>query len=213
MDQIADFLPGIVLAYAAFLISIMSPGPNILAIIGTSMSVGRKSGTALAVGVAAGSFCWALLTVLGISTLIASYASALIVIKTAGGLYLLWLAYKSFRAAATSHNIEAKALSGSGRTLFGYWLRGLTVQMTNPKAALAWIAIVSLGIQANAPVWVGFAIVIGTAGLSLVIHYLYAVAFSTQKMVRIYGAARRWIQGTLGIFFCFAGIKLLASRP
>ena len=31
MDQIITYLPGVMLAYAAFLLGIMSPGPNILA--------------------------------------------------------------------------------------------------------------------------------------------------------------------------------------
>lgn len=212
MDQIALYLPGIILAYSAFLISIMSPGPNVLAVIGTSMGVGRSSGLALALGVSAGSFCWAMATALGLSALLASYAAALIVIKIAGGLYLLWLAYKSFRAAASTHDIEATRLAGPELRPSGYFLRGLIIQMTNPKAALAWIAIISLGIQAGAPVWVSLAIVIGTGTLSVLIHCLYAVAFSTPAMVRLYGSARRWIQGALGLFFGAAGIKLLASR-
>ncbi len=213
MDQISLYLPGIILAYSAFLISIMSPGPNVLAIIGTSMSVGRPSGTALALGVAAGSFSWAMATALGLSALLASYAAALVVIKVAGGLYLLWLAYRSFRAAASAHDIAATTLAGPELRPSGYFLRGLTIQMTNPKAALAWIAIISLGIQADAPVWVSFAIVAGTSVLSVAIHCLYAAAFSTGTMVRVYGSARRWIQGALGIFFGVAGLKLLASRP
>ena len=84
--------------------------------------------------------------------------------------------------------------------------------MTNPKAALAWIAILSLGLQANAPSWVGISLVIGTSLLSLLIHLLYAMAFSTQVMIRAYGRARRWIQGALGTLFAIAGIKLLLSR-
>ncbi len=212
MDQVFIYLPGIVLAYSAFLLAIASPGPNILAVIGTSMSVGRQSGIALALGVAAGSFCWAVLTVVGLSALLTSYAYALIVIKTAGGLYLLWLAYKSFRAAATVYDIEAKALAGSIRSPLGYFARGLTVQMTNPKAALAWIAIMALGLQNNAPLWVGISLVVGTSILSVIIHYVYAVAFSTAAMVRVYSKARRWIQGALGVFFTFAGIRLLTSR-
>ncbi|MEN3378944.1 MAG: hypothetical protein V7604_4299, partial [Hyphomicrobiales bacterium] len=48
--------------------------------------------------------------------------------------------------------------------------------------------------------------------LSIVIHYLYAVAFSTSTMVRVYSKGRRWIQGALGAFFAFAGIRLLTSR-
>ena len=62
-------------------------------------------------------------------------------------------------------------------------LRGLAIQMTNPKAVLAWIAIMSLGMQHDAPLWVVGAIVVGTSALSLAIHYLYAVAFSTPAMV------------------------------
>ena len=84
--------------------------------------------------------------------------------------------------------------------------------MTNPKAALAWIAIISLGLQKGAPLWVGFAIVGGTAILSVIIHCIYAVAFSSPVMVRLYSKARRGIQVTLGAFFAFAGLKLLTSR-
>lgn len=212
MDDLSLYLPGILMAYAAFLLAIASPGPNILAVIGTSMGVNRKSGVALALGVAMGSFSWAVLTVIGLSALLTKYAIALTVIKVFGGLYLLWLAYKSFKSAALAHDIEAKELDGGKRSPFGYAKRGFIIQMTNPKAALAWIAIISLGLTENAPVWVAAAIVIGTFILSVIIHILYAIAFSTPFMVRIYGKARRGIQATLGAFFAFAGIKLLTSR-
>jgi amino acid exporter len=212
MDQISPYLSGIILAYSAFLLAIASPGPNVLAVIGTSMSVGRRFGISLALGVATGSFGWAMLTAAGLSALLASYASALTVIKIAGGFYLLWLAYKSFRSAASAHDIEAKTLSGATRSPSGYFLRGFIVQITNPKAALAWIAIISLGLRENAPIWVAFSIVLGTSILSVIIHCVYAVAFSTAVMVRLYAKARRWIQGVLGAFFTFAGIRLLTSR-
>jgi amino acid exporter len=212
MNELSLYLPGIILAYSAFLLAIASPGPNVLAVIGTSMGVGRSSGIALALGVAAGSLAWGILTAGGLSALIASYASALVVIKIAGGFYLLWLAYKAFRSAASSHEIEATTLAGSIHNPRQYFTRGFTIQMTNPKAALAWIAIMSLGLQANAPIWVAVSIVVGTALLSVIIHCIYAVAFSTSIMVRLYTRARRWIQAALGAFFAFAGIRLLTSR-
>ncbi|MFT6025718.1 MAG: amino acid exporter [Ascidiaceihabitans sp.] len=212
MTNIALYLPGILMAYAAFLLAIASPGPNILAVIGTSMSIGRKSGIALALGVATGSFTWAVLTVIGLSALLSQYAVALIVIKIFGGLYLLWLAYKSFKSAMAKHDIEAKELAGGKRTPFGYAKRGYIIQMTNPKAALAWIAIISLGLTDGAPHWVGLVIVLGTFALSILIHLMYAIAFSTPVMVRIYGKARRGIQGVLGTFFALAGLRLLISR-
>jgi threonine/homoserine/homoserine lactone efflux protein len=180
--------------------------------MGTSMSVGRSQGLTLGLGIATGSFCWAMLTATGLSALLASYAIALTIIKVAGGLYLLWLAYKAARSATSTHDIAATTLSNAPVTALGFFLRGFTIQMTNPKAALAWIAIISLGLQAGAPYWVAAMIVIGTTALSIVIHAIYALAFSSTPMIRLYGKARRVIQGTLSAFFAFAGIKLLTSR-
>lgn len=212
MDQLSAYLPGIILAYSAFLLAIMSPGPNILAVMGTSMSVNRVSGLALALGVAGGSFLWAMLTVIGLTAVIAAFAWALTMIKVAGGLYLLFLAYKSFRSAASAYDVEATKLEGEANRPLQYFGRGFLIQMTNPKAALTWVAIISLGLQDGAPFWVGLLIVGGTTVLSVIIHCIYAIAFSTPAMVRIYSRARRWIQGALGAFFAFAGIKLLTSR-
>ncbi len=212
MENFSDFLPGILLAYAAFLLGIMSPGPNVLAVMGTSMAKGRNSGVALALGVAFGSLAWASLTVAGLSALLAAYASALIFIKIFGGLFLLWLAFKAFKSAASSHELEQQELAGGKRTPMGYFLRGFVVQMTNPKAALAWIAIISLGLGPAAPWWVGLMIVSGTFALSIGIHILYAIAFSTKAAMRIYGKARRTIQFGLGTFFTIAGVRLLTSR-
>ena len=212
MDALTLYLPGILLAYSACFLGLMSPGPNILAVMGTSMSVNRKSGMALAMGVATGSFCWAVITASGLSALIVAYGSALLVIKIAGGLYLLWLAYKSFRAAVSAQDMEAKALVGDDQRLRRYFSRGFIVQMTNPKAAFSWIAIIALGMGTGAPVRVAAAIVVGTTALSIGMHAIYAVAFSTAPMIRIYAKGRRWIQTAMGAFFTVAGLKLLTSR-
>jgi threonine/homoserine/homoserine lactone efflux protein len=50
MAEISPYISGILLAYTAFLLGIASPGPNVLAVIGTSMGVGRGSGMTLALG-------------------------------------------------------------------------------------------------------------------------------------------------------------------
>ncbi|PCI86359.1 MAG: lysine transporter LysE [Hyphomicrobiales bacterium] len=212
MEQIWIYLPSIMLAYAAFLLGAMSPGPNILAVIGTSMSEGRKSGTALAMGIAMGSFSWGLLSAVGLTALLATYASALFVIKIIGGCYLLWLGYKSLRSAASKYDLNTVTLDGDKRRPRDFFIRGYLIQMTNPKAALTWVAIITLGLAPDAPVWVAASIVTGATLLSIIMHGLYAVAFSTNLMVRVYSKARKYIQATLGIFFVGAGIKLLSGK-
>ncbi|MEO9904129.1 LysE family transporter [Nisaea sp.] len=205
------YLTGILLAFGAFGLGMLSPGPNILAVIGTSMSTDRKAGMALALGIGSGSLLWGMMTLFGLTSLIALYASLMTGIKIAGSLYLLWLGIKSFRSALSAVPITVRGVTGQ-RSAFGYFRRGLLIQMTNPKAALTWIAVMSLAMGANTPFWVGAAVVTGTTAISMFGHLGYALAFSTTPMVAAYGKARRWIDGGLGCFFCFASYKLITSR-
>jgi threonine/homoserine/homoserine lactone efflux protein len=211
MDQLDFYLTGILLAYAACFLGLMSPGPNVLSVIGTAMRTGRRAGVALALGVSAGSLLWGLLTGAGLTVLLAAYASVLFFIKIISGLYLLWLGLKAFHSAAYPTPIDTKDLVPR-RSPLRYFVRGLTVQMTNPKAALTWIATMSLGVQADPPWWVIAVIIAGTSFLSVTGHLLYALAFSTERVVLVYRQTRRFIETALGTFFCFAGIKLLTSR-
>ncbi|MBP0116028.1 LysE family transporter [Bradyrhizobium vignae] len=166
---------------------------------------------AVALGVSIGSLFWGLLTGAALTALVAAYASTLVFIKIIGGLYLLWLGFRAFRSAACPRPIETRDHLGP-QSAFPFFMRGLIAQMTNPKAALAWIALMSLGLQADPPWWVIAVIIAGTTFLSVVGHLLYALAFSTERIVLIYRRARRSIDLALGTFFCFAGIKLLTSR-
>jgi hypothetical protein len=72
----SPYLSGILLSHAAAVLGLMSPGPNILAVIGTSMGVNRKAGISLALGVSAGALLWGLLTGAGLTALLTAYASA-----------------------------------------------------------------------------------------------------------------------------------------
>ena len=205
------YLPGMLLAYTASLLGMLSPGPNILAVINTSMSTSRTAGKALALGVATGSLAWGLMTLFGLTALIALYASALTAIKIAGAVYLLVLAFKACRSALSSTETAAAPIAGTGSQR-DYFRRGLIIQLTNPKAALTWIAIMSLALGADAPLWVGAIVVFAAFANSAIGHLAYAVAFSTKPAVNLYRRMRRWIDGALGCFFCFASYKILTSK-
>ena len=205
------WLPGIALALAAMSLALMSPGPNVLAVIGTSMGAGRRHGAALALGVATGTFCWAASAAIGLSALITRYAGLVTAIKIVGGVYLIWLGVRSLRSAATAKALRTTSTRLSEGT-GAYFRRGLVVQMTNPKAALAMLAITSLGMGDGAPWWVGATIVAGVTMLSAAGHVAYALAFSTAPVAAAYLKARRWIEAALGAFFCLAGLRMLTDR-
>lgn len=206
-----QYLAGVFIAFGVFVMGMFSPGPNIMSIIGTSMAVGRQSGKALALGIATGSFIWGTLTLSGLTALLTAYAGLLTIIKIAGACYLLYLAYKAFSSALKGKAMQAKSIAVEGG-FWKYYRRGLLIQMTNPKAAFTWLAILSLALDQTAPFWVGGIVVAGTGIISIFGHLAYAIAFSTTPMVNGYRKAQRWIDGALGSFFTFASYKVATSE-
>ncbi|MFH1805998.1 MAG: LysE family translocator [Pseudomonadota bacterium] len=209
MTPLAYYGPGILIAYATFILATISPGPALLSTMGTAMGSGRKAGVALGLGVVCGSFTWGMLAALGLSSVLASWPGALDIIRIAGCLYLLFLAFKAFRSATSRHDPlappSAKGTSGPG----GHFLRGWGIHLTNPKAILAWIAIISLGLKPGAPVWVVVILLGGTMAFAILFYTSAAIAFSTPVMVRLYSRAQRGINAVLGLFFVFAAIRLV----
>lgn len=201
-------ISSLLLALGIFSVGFVSIGPNILAIIGTSMERGRDAGVKLALGVGSGSAVWATCTVAGLTALITAYAGIVTLLKFFGAAYLLWLVYKAFRSAATPSHLH-KPRGSRGKNLY---LQGIAIQLSNPKAALHWIAIVGIGLGNEAPLWVGLALIVIATTLSLAVHVLYAVTFSTAPVVVAYQKARRWIDASLGLFLSFAAYKIATYR-
>jgi threonine efflux protein len=201
------------LVYLAYIIAVASPGPSNMAIMGVAMSQGRKPALVLAAGVLTGSQCWAFLAASGLSAVLSSYAHALFVIKIAGGLYLLYLAYKSARSALSKGLPQVDGTQSKQSPKYAaLYRRGLLMHLTNPKAILGWLAIMSIGLQPGAASNTLSAILIGCAILGVVIFCGYALLFSTAPAIRIYQRSRRYIEGVLAMVFGFAGIRLLLSR-
>lgn len=205
------YAAGLFLAWGAYAMGILSPGPNVLAVMGTSMAEGRRAGATLALGMISGTFLWGSLTLFGLTAVLSLYASFMTLLKLVGAAYLLWLAVKAFRSAASSAGMATRSL-GAGRGMAALYRRGLAIQMSNPKAALTWIAIMSLAVDEAAPLWVGALVVAGAAVISTVGHLAYAYFFSTAPVVALYHRARRGLDAALGVFFCFASVKLATSR-
>lgn len=200
----------LLLVYAAYLLAVASPGPSTLAIMGVAMRQGRPAAVALALGVVTGSMIWAALAAAGLSTILTGYAQVLTVIKIAGGIYLLHLAWKSARSALSAGNPPARDGVPAGRGAL--YRRGVLLHLTNPKSILGWIAILSLGLGPQSAPQVLPVILAGCGALGLAVFLGYALVFSTAVMGRAYRRARRWIEGALALAFGSAGLRLLLAR-
>ncbi|WP_427309258.1 LysE family translocator [Cupriavidus sp. H39] len=203
----------IALVYGTYLLAIASPGPSNMAIMGAAMRDGRISALVLAAGVMTGSLFWATLAATGISAVLAAYAQALSLIKVIGGVYLLYLAFRAGRSALKP--VSDFAGTDAGRAMPRYrslYRQGVLMHIGNPKAIMAWTAIMSLGLRQDAPSGTLPAIIGGCALLGVIVFGGYAIIFSTAPMIAFYTRVRRWIEGGLSALFAVAGAKLLASQ-
>lgn len=202
----------IALVYGAYLVAIASPGPSNMAIMTTAMRDGRRPALALAAGVITGSMVWAVLAATGISAVLAAWAQALFVIKIMGGLYLLYLAVRAGRSALRpASDIAAADTRHRTAAYRRLYRQGVLMHIGNPKAVLAWIAIMSLGLRDDAPAGLLPAIIGGCGVLGILVFGGYAVLFSTAPMIALYGRLRRGIEGGLCALFAAAGLTLITS--
>lgn len=202
----------IALVYGTYLVATASPGPSNMAIMATAMRDGRLPALVLAAGVITGSLFWAVLAATGLSAVLATYAQALFIIKILGGVYLLYLAFCAGKSALTPvSDIARKTTAGTPRYRSLY-RQGLLMHIGNPKAIMAWIAIMSLGFRADAPAGMLPAIIAGCAFLGIIVFGGYAILFSTASMIALYARLRRWIEAALSVVFAAAGLKLLVSQ-
>lgn len=115
-----------------------TPGPDMLLIAARSLSQGRGSGFATLAGIQLGTYCHALAAAFGLSQLFVAVPIAYDIVRYAGALYLLYLAWKMFRAPGTS--FEPKADTARTPALEAF-TQGLVTNLLNPKMALFVLAL------------------------------------------------------------------------
>lgn len=212
MVENAFLTANLVLAYSAYALGTASPGPSNLSVMATAVHCGRKPAVVFALGVVSGSTAWGLLAAFGLSTLLAQYSQALIAIKIFGGIYLLWLAFKSARSALKPHDLPAGARTGSADTWASHYLQGAAMHLTNPKAIFVWLSIVALALPAKTHRSEALLVVAGCIPIGVAVFCSYALVFSTASARHAYLRTRRWFDGALSVLFGYAGIRMLTSR-
>ena len=124
---------------AAFFIVTVSPGPANLALATVAMHSGRRAGLVFALGLSVGLAFWGVVAATGLGVVVQGTTTLLTLLKLFGGAYLIWLAIQSGRAAARKTEETVVALQKSG----WFW-RGLLLNLSNPKAVVAWMAALAI---------------------------------------------------------------------
>ena len=117
----------------------LAPGPDILYLLTKSLASGAKSGVILAAGLVSGIIFHTFLVMVGVAAIIQNSALAMTALKIFGAAYLLFLAFKSFKAAKSGAQISMKK-SDSENSVAAIYRRGVLMNVLNPKVLLFFLA-------------------------------------------------------------------------
>lgn len=118
--------------FGAALILAFVPGPDIIFVLTNSAIRGRTAGITIVLGLCTGLLVHTAAVALGVAALFQTSQVAFNVLKYAGAVYLIYLAWQAFRAEPEV--IEEGA--DSARTAREFFLRGVIMNITNPKVSI-----------------------------------------------------------------------------
>ena len=192
----------------AAILSTSCPGPSTMSILSTSMAYGRKFGFLNAFGVWTGAFIWSLSAAAGFSTLLASTPWLMNFIRVAGAAYLLFLSFKSAKAALTpNENLIIK--TPKQRSGFKTYTKGLFIQLANPKAPLFFGSLYSVAVPITVTPHELLLLIVLLACNGFIILSTYAFLFSASKARDTFQRLRRYFETSFSLFFGFLGFKLI----
>jgi len=205
---LAAFVP----VWAFLAVNIATPGPNVLNTIAAAIGSGRRAGLGSSLGVGLGIGLWCIGMTAGMGALFALWPGLRTVLTVVAAALLLRFAFRAAaQARAGWHRRGEPALphGRQGQTVRAAFLRSLADNATNPKARTSWTAVLAIFPTEIARPGDIALLTAGASALSLGIHALYAVAFSSAPAARAYLRAAPAINAGVALFFtAFAGALL-----
>ena len=195
---------------AAILLN-LSPGPDMAFILAQTARHGRRSGFAAMLGIWTGTCLHSLLAALGLSAILATSATAFLLVKWVGVIYLVWLGIQALRSEGYIQASQTQELAGDTTV----YRQGILVSLLNPKVAIFFLAFLPQFVVEGA----------GPVSAQLFLHgILIIVAAIVIEPPLIIASARianfmgnsanltKWLDRLLGTLFIGLGVRLALSE-
>nr|WP_053079069.1 LysE family transporter [Puniceibacterium sp. IMCC21224] len=197
------------LAFNLTLLAAMaSPGPALLLALRTSLAYGPAAGIATGAGLGLMAATWTAAALLGLGLVFALFPFAYVAIKTAGALYLLWIAYTMWRDARQPLTEAAGPLDRARA-----FRTGLLVNLGNPKSVLFASAVLLVIFPPDLSLTAKALIVLNHLVVEVIVYSCFALLLSTPPARSGYLRAKpmldRIAAGVLGLL----GLRLLLDHP
>ena len=205
-------LPTLLAFAAAGIVLTLTPGPDMALFLGKTIGQGRAAGFAAFFGATTGIVIHTALAAFGLSALLAASETAFGVLKVAGALYLLWLAWGAIRhGSSLTLAREAEA----PQPLKEVFLTGLGINLLNPKIVLFFVTFLPQFVSPADPHAAGKLVFLGATFILLAMPICSALILAADRVAMRLRGSRRV---TRVMDWLFAGLmggfaaKLLLAR-
>ncbi len=187
------------------------PGPDNIFVLTQSVDHGSRAGLFVTLGLCSGLLVHTAAVALGVAAIFQASNSAFVALKILGALYLLYLAWQSFRAPSSKLVVgRSEALP-----LAKLYRRGIVMNITNPKVSIFFLAFLPQftdplrGPVALQMILLGFAFIVAAALTFTTISLCSGVVAGRLKTNT---AARTVLDRIAGFVFAGLAIRLALSK-
>jgi threonine/homoserine/homoserine lactone efflux protein len=191
-------------------VAMVTPGPDMLFVLGCGMRGGARAGLLATAGVATSEAVHIAVAAVGLAALFAAVPTAFTVVRIVGAAYLIYLGVQLIRHRG--HSVSTVDSTVSDRRTY---LRGLLTNLLNPKMVTFTIAFLPQFVDARlGHVWLQFA-VLGAVFIAvefLVDGTVGMLAGRIGGWLRRRRSARRRVDVATGGIFIGLGVRLAVER-
>jgi threonine/homoserine/homoserine lactone efflux protein len=195
----------------ASLIVVLVPGTGVVYTITTGLTLRWRASIAAAVGCTLGIVPHILASILGLSALLNMSAQVFSVLKIAGSLYLLYLAWNMWREAGTLEITKKSPDTGAIQIA----LKAIAINLLNPKLTIFFFAFLPLFISENSlsPTLEMITLSVVFMGLTFIIFALYGILASgiSAYLLNSPRAIKR-VQRAFAVILAAFAVKLAVSE-
>ncbi|TGS72231.1 LysE family translocator [Mesorhizobium sp. M3A.F.Ca.ET.201.01.1.1] len=197
-------------AAAATLLAFV-PGPDNLFVLIQSALYGRMVGVFVTLGLCTGLIVHTVAVAIGVAAIFQTSQAAFDALKIIGAAYLIYLAYKAFRARP-----EALAsAAGKAKPMRQMYLRGIVMNVTNPKVAIFFLAFLPQFTHPERGSIVAQMLLLGaifTLCAFLSFTLISMLAGTLSRWLRQSDRGQLWLNKIAGLVFVGLALKLATSH-
>ena len=205
--MLTELYPQFLTIATLHLFAVMSPGPDFALIIKQTFFHGRKSSIITSLGIGTGILFHIIYCITGLGVVLSSSPYLFKLIKISGGLYLIFIGYKSLLAKATIDLKESgEKLETSNINAFS---TGLLTNILNPKATLFFLSLYTFIISEQPIIYIQ---IFYGAWMSLVTTLWFcclSIILTNRLITKQIGGFLHVIQNITGIMLIAIGIQLV----